>query len=113
MVAYSNQQAWHLGLAVLSPHTDCGSHVSSLGLSFLVGKVEGELAFVGEVEGQLPITFLTINKSGTSALLSSPLQLTSIIARTAPEPKNPMLWQQSKYLNVVLSFLPLKNHNIK
>lgn len=100
--AHVNQEAW-LGCSLT---LIMGRHVSSLGLSSLVGKVEGELGVLGEVEVKLHLTsYPSIEADICSGL---PVAAQRVLTKTTPETKNPMLLQQGGYLYVYYSFLPLK-----
>lgn len=100
--AHVNQEAW-LGCSFT---LIMGSHVSSLGLSSLVGKVEGELGVLGEVEVKLHITrYPSIEADICSGL---PVASQRVLTKTTPEPKNPTLLQQGSCLYVFCSFLPRK-----
>lgn len=100
--AHITQEAW-LGCSLT---LIMGSHVSSLGLSSLVGKVEGELGVWGEVEVKLHMT--SYPSMETDICSGLPVTAQRVLTKTTPEPKNPMLLQQGSYLYVYYSFLPLK-----
>lgn len=85
--AHVNQEAW-LGCSLT---LIMGRHVSSLGLSSIVGKVEGELGVLGEVEVKLHITsYRSIEADICSGL---PVAAQRVLTKTTPEPKNPTLLQ--------------------
>ena len=100
--AHINQEAW-LGCSFT---LIMGSHVSSLGLSSLVGKVEGELGVLEEAEVKLHRT--SYPSMETDICSGLPVAAQRALTKTTPEPKNPTLLQQGNYLYVDYSFLPLK-----